>query len=478
MPIGDGSKEWTAEWLEKLDHRFGDDGDFWIAYEDLLQKYQAFERTRLFDDSWQVSQIWTTVNVPWMLDYHDTHFSLSIAKPGPVVIVLAQLDDRYFRGLHGQYRFELAFRIHKAGHEDYLVRSQAPYRMRRSVNVELDLEAGEYDVRIKIDAIRLDNILPIETVIRKNAKKRREKLTRIGLAYDLAHSKGRVMETPEEKASKEAHEKRVKDKDLREVKDRIIARRKDDHYLKMKQHMRSQKQEKKRKEKQKAQEAERRPTNGNTKEEAEHKNNSHEQVDKSDENHEPSSSLNGAGSSKARRRVAMPGPPEDSIDQSSSLSRHDLQKPSQASPYYESESDDGIESLSSLSDLSDRELDLQAQTFGGQLNRRPVTLSPPKFEDELDEFEKDPWNAVVVIGLRVYHKADEEDKNKEIIKLKVVRPNPYIDSDDESAATDETEKDDQDSKSKGLDVDDSAKDATLEGGLKDRKISIVGNGEV
>ncbi|KAL6890393.1 hypothetical protein GGI43DRAFT_218990 [Trichoderma evansii] len=478
-PWSDGSKEWTPEWLEKLDHRFGDDGDFWIAYEDLLQKYQAFERTRLFDDSWQVSQIWTTVNVPWMLDYHDTHFSLSITKPGPVVIVLAQLDDRYFRGLHGQYRFELAFRLHKAGHEDYLVRSQAPYRMRRSVNVELDLEAGQYDVRVKIDAIRLDKILPIETVIRNNAKKRREKLMRIGLAYDLAHSKGRIVETPEEKVAKEAHEKRVKDKELREVKDRIIARRKDDHYLKVKQHMRSQKQEKKRKEKRKAQEAERRPRNGTRREETGYKYNSYEQNDKSDENHELPSSLNGAGSSRARRRVSMPSPPEEATDQPGSLPEYvDLQKPSQTSPHYESESDDGIESLSSLSDLSDRELDLQAQSFGGQLNRRPVTPSPPKFEDELDEFEKDPWNAVVVIGLRVYHKADDEDKNKEVIKLKVVRPSPYIDSDDESTpAAEEAKKEEQDSRSKGLDVDDSAKDATLEGGLKDRKKSIVGSGE-
>lgn len=462
----------------KLDHRFGDDGDFWIAYEDLLQKYQAFERTRLFDDSWQVSQIWTTINVPWMLDYHDTHFSLNITQPGPVVIVLAQLDDRYFRGLHGQYRFELAFRIHKAGHEDYLVRSQAPYRMRRSVNVELDLEAGQYDVRVKIDAIRLDKILPIETVIRNNAKKRREKLMRIGLAYDLAHSKGRIVETPEEKSAKEAHDKRVKAKELREVKDKIIARRKDDYYLKMKQHMRSQKQEKKRKEKRKAQEAKRRPRNGNRKEENGHKSNSQEQIDKPDENHELPPSLNGAGASRAKRRVPVPNSPEDATDRPGSLSEHvDSRKPSQTSPYYESESDDDLESLSSLSDLSERELDLQAQAFGG-LNRRPVTLSPPKFEDELDEFEKDPWNAVVVIGLRVYHKADYDDKSKEVIKLKVMRPSPYIDSDDEStAAVEEAKKEEQDSKSKGLDVDDSAKDATLEGGLKDREKSIVGSGE-
>lgn len=478
--LGDGSKEWTPEWLEKLGHRFGDDGDFWIAYEDLLQKYQAFERTRLFDDSWRVSQIWTTVNVPWMLDYHDTHFSLSITKPGPVVIVLAQLDDRYFRGLQGQYRFELAFRIHKAGHEDYLVRSQAPYRMRRSVNVELDLEAGDYDVRIKIDAFRLDKYLPIETVIRKNAKKRREKLTRIGLAYDLAHSKGKIVETLEEKAAKEAHEKRIRDRELREVKEKILARRRDDHYLKTKQLMRNQRQDKKRRDKQKAKDAERMLR-------CSKKDNNHERSrepsvaagngvdgthDELDENQELPPSPNGAGASRARRRRAA-----RARSPAWSPQGIGLQRTRRTSVYYESESDSDLDSFSSLSELSDRELDLQAQAFGSQLTGRSFATPSPKFEDELDEFERDPWNAVVVVGLRVYHKIDDEDKDREVIRLKVVRPNPYVDSEDEAVVSvEEAKREEQDAKSKGLDVDDSAKDATLEGGVKDRKMSIVGDG--
>ncbi|UKZ76748.1 hypothetical protein TrVFT333_004458 [Trichoderma virens FT-333] len=453
----DGSKEWTPEWLEKLDHRFGDDGDFWIAYEDLLQKYQAFERTRLFDETWRVSQIWTTVNVPWMLDYHDTHFSLRITKPGPVVIVLAQLDDRYFRGLHGQYKFELAFRVHKAGHEDYLVRSQAPYRMRRSVNVELDLEAGEYDVRVKIDATRLDRILPIETVIRNNAKKRREKLTRIGLAYDLAHSKGKIVESLEEKAAREAHEKRIKDKELREVREKILERRKDDHHLNIKQLSRIQRREKERREKQKAKNNERRLR----------KKRDDKETDK-----------NIKGKKRASRSVA----PADKFGRPSSLQEAtELGGAPPSSSYYESESDGGLVSIASLSELSDHELDLQVKAFMNNQVNKPVIITPPllRFEDELDEFERDPWNAVVVIGLRVYHKVDDEDKSKEVITLKVVRPNPYSeDEGEDTTATEEHAKEGQDSKSKGLDVDDSAKDATLEGGVKDRKKSIVGNGEV
>ncbi|RYC77431.1 hypothetical protein BFJ63_vAg19695 [Fusarium oxysporum f. sp. narcissi] len=46
----DGSKEWTAELPEKMDHKFGSDSAFWISYEDLVQKYSYFYRTRLFRD--------------------------------------------------------------------------------------------------------------------------------------------------------------------------------------------------------------------------------------------------------------------------------------------------------------------------------------------------------------------------------------------------------------------------------------------
>lgn len=213
----DGSKEWTAEWLQKLDHKFGDDGSFWISYEDLLKKYQAFDRTRLFGPEWKVASIWTTLNVSWTLDYHDTKFAFSLAKSGPVVIVFAQLDDRYFRGLEGQYRFELAFRVHKAGEKDYVVRSQNYYRMNRSVNVELELEAGEYTVVVKIDAQRNEHIMPVEEVVRTHAKERREKLLRVGFAYDVAHSKGKIIETDEEKAAREAYDKRKTDRDRRRL---------------------------------------------------------------------------------------------------------------------------------------------------------------------------------------------------------------------------------------------------------------------
>jgi len=98
----DGSEQWTAEWMQLLDHKFGDDGMFWISYEDLLRRYSSFDRTRLFGPDWIITQQWTTLDVPWTADYNDTKFEITVTKRTPIVITLSQLDDRYFKGLEGQ----------------------------------------------------------------------------------------------------------------------------------------------------------------------------------------------------------------------------------------------------------------------------------------------------------------------------------------------------------------------------------------
>ncbi|KAF2117283.1 hypothetical protein BDV96DRAFT_490015 [Lophiotrema nucula] len=198
-PWSDGSEEWTGEWLEKLNHKFGDDGVFWISYRDLLRNYQHFDRTRLFGPEWTVSQQWTSVNVPWSVDYLDTKFKINLSKPSPVVIVLSQLDERYFQGLEGQYEFNLQFRLHKDDEAEYIVRSNGTYYMKRSVSTELDLEAGNYTVLLKIKATRLLDNPNAEEIIRQNCVKRREKLLAIGLSYDLSHAKGQFREQEKEK---------------------------------------------------------------------------------------------------------------------------------------------------------------------------------------------------------------------------------------------------------------------------------------
>ncbi|KAI9793295.1 MAG: hypothetical protein M1833_000794 [Piccolia ochrophora] len=210
-PWSDGSKEWTPDRMQKLDHRFGDDGMFWISYKDLLEKFQNFDRTRLIGPEWSVAQQWTTLHVAWSVDYHDTKFRVNITKPGPVVIVLSQLDDRYFRGLEGQYYFELQFRIHEEGSDEYIVRSHGKYIMRRSVSTEIDLDPGHYTVLIKVIAERDRDKLPPEEAIRKTCREKRDKLLQVGLSFDLAHAKGQIKESDAEKKEREAREAKKKD---------------------------------------------------------------------------------------------------------------------------------------------------------------------------------------------------------------------------------------------------------------------------
>jgi len=191
----DGSKEWTAEVQEEMDHKFGSDSVFWISYEDLIRKYSHFDRTRLFRDrDWRCCQRWIGVDVPWKPAYHEK-FHIKVTQDTPLVLVLSQLDGRYFKGLQGQYSFRIHFRLHyedSPNAEDYIVRSHGNYLMERSVSVELpDLPSGNYVVYMKVSAERDSNAQSVEQVVKREAAQRveNEKLAQVGYAYDLAHSK-------------------------------------------------------------------------------------------------------------------------------------------------------------------------------------------------------------------------------------------------------------------------------------------------
>ncbi|OLN87462.1 Calpain-9 [Colletotrichum chlorophyti] len=192
----DGSKEWTTEVQEELGHHFGNDSVFWINYDDFLRKYQHIDRTRLFrDPGWRCAQRWIGVEVPWKAQFNEK-FQIKLTKDGPLVLVLSQLDTRYFKGLQGQYSFRMHFRIHERGRpgaEDYIVRSHGNYLMDRSVSIELpDMPAGEYSIFLSVTGERDTNLPSVEDVVKRECRKRVEndKLAQVGAAYDLAHSKG------------------------------------------------------------------------------------------------------------------------------------------------------------------------------------------------------------------------------------------------------------------------------------------------
>jgi Calpain family cysteine protease len=217
----DGSSEWTAEWMAALGHKFGNDGIFWISYEDLLRKYQHFDRTRIFGDEWSVTQTWTAVHVPWASEYLSTKFRVTLREKSSVVIVLAQLDDTYFGGLQGGYGFDLQFRLEADGpggdEGDYIVRSNGNYAMARSVSTDIELEAGSYIVLMKITA-RKTGIDEVEDLLPMYAIERREKLINMALSYDLAHAKGILVESEKERDERMKQEKTRKAKEREKLK--------------------------------------------------------------------------------------------------------------------------------------------------------------------------------------------------------------------------------------------------------------------
>ncbi|KAI1325222.1 hypothetical protein F5Y16DRAFT_277502 [Xylariaceae sp. FL0255] len=192
----DGSKEWNRDVKEELGHQFGNDSVFWIPFEDMVEKYQHFDRTRLFrEPGWNCCQRWIGVEAPWKPQWNEK-FHITLTKESPLVLVLQQLDNRYYRGLTGQYYFRLHFRLHEQGRpdsEDYIVRSHGNYLMRRAVSIEIpSMEPGNYSVFISVVAQRDTDVPSIEDVVKRECKKREEndKFAQVGYAYDLAHSKG------------------------------------------------------------------------------------------------------------------------------------------------------------------------------------------------------------------------------------------------------------------------------------------------
>ncbi|KAK1756479.1 calpain-D [Echria macrotheca] len=218
----DGSKEWTTEVQQELGHQFGSDSVFWISYEDLLRKYQHFDRTRLFrDPDWRCCQRWIGVEVPWKPQYNEK-FHIKLTKESPLVLVLSQLDNRYFKGLTGQYSFRLQFRLHEQDRpdpEDYIVRSHGNYLMDRSVSVELPcMLPGNYSVFISVIGERDIDVSSIEDVVKRECKKRaeNEKLAQVGYAYDLAHSKAAAHLEAVKKLRKRSDQQKASDARVKE----------------------------------------------------------------------------------------------------------------------------------------------------------------------------------------------------------------------------------------------------------------------
>ena len=133
--------------------------------------------------------------MPWNANYRE-NFRFTLTKASSVVIVLSQLDGRYFRGLEGQYRFTLNFRLHSIEDLDdgdaYVARSHGKACMKRSVSVDLpELPEGTYCVFVKVSAVRISDFSSVEKIVEEvcRDKENNEKFSQVGMSYNMAHAK-------------------------------------------------------------------------------------------------------------------------------------------------------------------------------------------------------------------------------------------------------------------------------------------------
>jgi hypothetical protein len=107
-----------------------------------------------------------------------------------------------------------------AGLGEHIIRARGAWFGNRSISAEVDLEAGVYEVLPKIEATRDADAPDVPEVVSRLAERNPQKLRQIGLNYDIANAKG-VFELSEEEQKKkeqkkkDAIEKKTKDKEAK-----------------------------------------------------------------------------------------------------------------------------------------------------------------------------------------------------------------------------------------------------------------------
>lgn len=330
--------------------------------------------------------------------------------------------------------------------------------MNRSVSTDLELDVGTYSVLMKITAKRDKNYPTPEDVIRANVRGRQNKLIQVGLSYDLAHAKGEIRETEAEKQKRKA----------REEKNKVLEKKKQ-YDLKRKQlvadyeyEKRKRARDKRQKQKREAYEAKKaakakapEPVNGTVADDecpqavdettvkggieeqaasSETENNTGEEPAAEEEEQEekvPSADSDAAQTAQSFEKalksipaVTLNGEPAPA---SSGQAPQSLAAPSTLAPNDDYQYDSDGSFVSSIDSVLDFPRDPIKDSEGPPADD---DFPPANEGEENKEFEDDPWNAICVVGLRVYSKNKDGDCCVEVIQPK--KEDETLDLDDAS----------------------------------------------
>ncbi|KAJ3064282.1 hypothetical protein HDU99_004512, partial [Rhizoclosmatium hyalinum] len=238
-PWSDGSSEWTGEWMTLLSHRFGNDGQFWMEYCDVLNLWDRVKRAQIFDNNWFLSKSNVELQASFPATYSKTVFDLTITSPGPVTIALSQIDTRYFNRLEGEYEYALTFQVTQLAEDGtetpYTVSSTAE-TLTRTRFIEIPhLEPGVYRVYPRVTTTPSQKTSSVDEIIKFNGTLGRQPkierqlrsltmakqvslLRTQKLRADIIAEKKKVEEA-EKKKKKEEKEKKKKDEEEKKKKE-------------------------------------------------------------------------------------------------------------------------------------------------------------------------------------------------------------------------------------------------------------------
>ncbi|KAJ3285299.1 hypothetical protein HDU79_007449 [Rhizoclosmatium sp. JEL0117] len=246
-PWSDGSSEWTGEWMTLLSHRFGNDGQFWMEYCDVLNLWDRVKRAQIFDNNWFLSKSNVELQASFPATYSKTVFDLTITSPGPVTIALSQIDTRYFNRLEGEYEYALTFQVTQLAEDGtetpYTVSSTAE-TLTRTRFIEIPhLEPGLYRVYPRVTTTPSQKTSSVDEIIKFNGTLGRQPkierqlrsltmakqvslLRTQKLRADIIAEKKKVEEA-EKKKKKEEKEKKKKDEEEKKKKEEEAAKKKE-----------------------------------------------------------------------------------------------------------------------------------------------------------------------------------------------------------------------------------------------------------
>lgn len=327
---------------------------------------------------------------------------------------LSQLDDRYFKGLEGQYTFDLHFLLQQEGAEagDHIVRVRGAWFGDRSISAEVDLEPGRYEVLPKIAAMKDPTKPEVQDVVKEWAEKNTQKLRQIGMNYDIANAKGVVELTEEEKKAKEAKKKAEKEKAEKEKAEKKKAEKKKAKKPKHRGKKKAEKEEvAEKKDKSKAKKEKEKKMSEEKEEESSGEEESEEDVEEGKEGEDREGE--GADESEDEESEESEETEEEEEEEEEGGAKEKTGKHKKTAP--------AAPNPSAAADYPTPP-EVGADPDGGPSLEDADAAPQPAANPPPTEEKINPWNAVCVIGLRVYSKDQD-------VTIKLVKP-----KDDEEAA--------------------------------------------